>query len=135
VRWYARGVLLDVAREKLAVLAGARASVELGPVGFAAVVTETCQAFRDLVGDPAALAALKTEITGLAGSGAGAARIYAALLLCEIDRAAGIAALESMSTSTEPCDLALGGCMVMSSSVGDAVTHLLGRPTSIARGS
>lgn len=120
-------MLLEVARQKLAVLAGAHGSVELGPVGFAAVVTETCQAYRDLVADHIALAAIKPEIAMLARSGPGARRIYAALLLRAIDDDAGTAALESMLDSNEPCDLALGGCMVMSSSVGAAVAHLLGR--------
>jgi len=120
-------MLLDIARQKLAVLALAQRSVELGPVGIAAVVTETCQAYRDLVGDPAALTAMKSDIATLARSGPGARRIYAALLLREIDREAGTAALESMSQSGEPCDLALGGCTVMSSTVGDAVAHLLAR--------
>jgi hypothetical protein len=121
-------MVLEDVRQKLAVLARAQSSVELGPVGIAAVVTETCQAYRDLVADPDALCALKTEIEVLARSGPGARRIYAALLLRHIDLAAGTAELASMSDSKEPCDLALGGCTVMSSSVGDAVTHLLGRP-------
>jgi len=108
-------------------VARAERSVELGPVGFAAVVTETCQAYRDLVADPESLTALRTEITDLARSGSPAARIYAALLIGEIDRADGTALLDAMSTSEELCDLALGGCTVMSSSVGDAVARLLGR--------
>jgi hypothetical protein len=120
-------MLLDVARQKLAVLARADRSVELGPVGIAALVTETCEAYRDLVADPDALEELKNEIATLAKSGAGARRIYAALLLRKIDRDAGTVALESMSQSNEHCDLALGGCTVMSSSVGDAVAHLLER--------
>jgi hypothetical protein len=119
---------LELARQKLAVLANAQRSVELGPVGFAAIVTDTCQAYRDLVSDAAALGAMKTEIEALARNGPGARRIYAALLLRTIDLEAGNAALESMSDSKEPCDLALGGCTVMSSSVSDAVAHLLGRP-------
>lgn len=119
-------VPLDDARENLAVLAKAERSVELGPVGIAAAVTETCRAYRGLVADRAALAALRDEVATLAQSGSGARRIYAALLLREIDRDAGVAALQSMSESDEPCDLALGGCTVMSSTVGDAVTHLLG---------
>jgi hypothetical protein len=118
---------LDVARQRLAVLARADGSVELGPVGFAALLTETCQAYRDLVADPDTLEELKSDIAPLAESGAGARRIYAALLLRKIDPDAGTAALKSMSESNEPCDLALGGCTVMSSSVGDAVAHLLGR--------
>jgi len=120
---------LEAARQKLAVLARAQRSVELGPMGIAALVTETCQAYRDLAADPAILFALKNEIEVLARSGPGARRIYAALLLRQMDLAAGTAELASMSGSKEPCDLALGGCTVMSSSVGDAVTHLLGRPT------
>lgn len=108
-------------------MARAERSVELGPVGFAAVVTEACQAYRDLVADPSSLIALRTEITDLARSGLPAARMYAALLIREIDGAAGTALLDAMSTSEEPCDLALGGCTVMSSSVGEAVAHLLGR--------
>jgi hypothetical protein len=122
-------VHLDLARQKLAVLADAQGSVELGPVGIAAVVTDTCQAYRDLAADPVALGALKTEMEALAQTGPGARRIYAALLLRTIDIDAGTAALRSMSDSTEPVDLALGGCTVMSSSVGNAVTHLLGRPS------
>jgi len=117
----------EVARQKLAVLARAEGSVELGPVGIAAVVTEACEAYRALVADLATLAAMKSEIAELARSGPGARRIFAALLLRAIDRDAGTAALEAMSASDEPCDLALGGCAVMSSSVGDAVAHLLGR--------
>ncbi len=125
-------MLLDAAREKLAVLARAEKSVELGPTGFAAVVTETCQAYRDLAADPAALAAMSSEIMALARSGPCAARIYAALLWREIDCEAGIAALASMSASKEPLDLALGGCTVMSSSVGEAVAHLLRRSPRLA---
>jgi hypothetical protein len=119
-------VLLELARRKLAVLAQAQASVELGPVGFAGAITENCQAYRDLVGDPEALAALRGEIEPLARSGPGARRIYAALLVRAIDFDAGSAALEAMSGSQERCELALGGCTVSSSSVGDAVAHLLG---------
>jgi hypothetical protein len=126
-------MLLDVARQNLALLARAEASVELGPVGIAALVTDTCQAYRDLVAHPATLAALKNEIAALARSGPGARRIYAALLLRQIDAEAGTAALEAMSGSSEPCQLGLGGCMVMSSSVGDAVAHLLGRSLDSAR--
>jgi hypothetical protein len=122
-------MLLEAARQKLAVLARAQGSVEIGPVGIAAVVTETCQAYRDLVADPEALFTLKTEIEVLARSGPGARRIYAALLLRKVDLEAGTAELAALSGSKEPCDLALGGCMVMSSSVGDAVAHLLERPS------
>ncbi|HMI87801.1 MAG TPA: hypothetical protein VK550_27150 [Polyangiaceae bacterium] len=125
---------LEIARERLAVLAQAQGSVELAPVGIAAVVTETCRAYRELIADPAALRALKSDITVLARSGPGARRIYAALLLREIDREAGTDALASMSTSNEACDLALGGCTVMSSSVGDAVAHLLGRSPGLEHG-
>jgi hypothetical protein len=121
------GMPLEQARQRLGVLARARTSVELGPVGFAAEITETCQAYRDLVTDHEALAALKSEIEALARSGPGARRIYAAMILRAIDFEAGTAALEAMSDSNEPCDLALGGCTVLSSSVGDAVAHLLGR--------
>jgi hypothetical protein len=127
-------MLLQAAREKLRVLARAQTSVELGPVGFAAVVTETCQAYRDLIAHPEVLAALKSEIEPLARNGPGARRIYAALLLRQIDHVAGTAQLESMSDSKEPCDLALGGCTVMSSSVADAVAHLLGQPPCRAPG-
>ena len=125
-------MLIEVARQQLAVLARAENSVELGPVGIAAVVTETCEAYRALVADPSVLAAMKSEIAELARSGPGARRIYAALLLRAIDPRAGISALEAMSHSSEPCDLALGGCAVMSSSVGDAVAHLLGRHAGLA---
>ena len=125
-------MLLDLARQKLAVLARAERSVELGPVGIAAVVTETCAAYRALVADPSALSAMKSEIADLTRSGPGARRIYGALLLRAIDPEAGTTALEAMSRSSEPCDLALGGCAIMSSSVGDAVAHLLGRHPRIA---
>jgi hypothetical protein len=125
-------VQLEVARLNLAVLARAERSVELGPVGIAAVITETCGAYRALAADPVAVSALKREIVELARSGPGARRIYAALLLRAIDREAGTAALESMSDSNEPCDLGLGGCTVLSSSVGHAVAHLLGRPPTPA---
>lgn len=124
---------LELARQKLAIVARAQRSVELGPVGFAAAITETCQAYRDLAADPEALAALKSEIEALLRSGPGARRIYAAMLLRAIDFEAGSAALESMSDSTEPCELALGGCAVLSSSVGEAAAHLLGRPPELAR--
>jgi hypothetical protein len=125
-------MLLEVARQKLAVLARAEQSVELGPVGIAGIVTDACEAYRGLVADPAVLAAMKSEIVELTRSGSGARRIYAAMLLRAIDRASGTAALEAMSDSSEPCDLALGGCRILSASVGDAAAHLLGGHASLS---
>jgi len=120
---------LEVARQKLAVLANAKQSVELGPVGIAGVISDACQAYRDLAADSAVLTALRSEIETLARTGSGARRIYAALLLGQVDRQAGTAELASLADSTEACDLALGGCTVMSATVGDAARHLLGRPS------
>lgn len=64
--------------------------------------------------------------------GAGARRIYVALLLREIDGDAGRKALEAMLGSEEPCDFFPGGCVMMSRSLGGTAAFLLGRVVDMA---
>lgn len=105
-------MLLEEARERIAVLGRANGSVELGRVGIAAVMTEQAQAYLDLLEDRAALAAVRGEIEKLAASGSAAPRVYGALLLGAIDEAAGQAALQAMAASDESFSFAPGGCRI-----------------------
>ena len=68
------------------VLAKASGSVELGPVGYAAVRTEAFKAYKSLVDDREALARAEAALVELVASGGPAAVVYAALLLRELGR-------------------------------------------------
>jgi hypothetical protein len=54
--------------------------------------------------------------------------VYAALLLRELDRGAGLRALEAMLESERPCSFADGGCMVEALWLGEVAARLLGQP-------
>jgi hypothetical protein len=104
--------MTDPAREWLAVLAAAHGSVELGPVGYAAQVTDACRAYQALASDREALARLEPELVGMMREGSPAAIIYAALLL----RAGGrdvAPLLAAYADDRRPLGVCSGGCTVM----------------------
>ena len=116
------------ARKNLSILARAEGPlVVLGPIGFAARVTEECRAYRELVADRDALVALKDEVATLAARGPAAPRIYAVLLLRSIDEANARELLETMVSSDEPCAITHGGCNIPSGTLGATARALLGR--------
>lgn len=112
----------------LATLASARGSVELGPVGVAASVTEAYHAYRSLEDEHAHLVQLRPKLEAWAREGPGARRIYMALLLRKIDEPAGRAVLETMLGSDEPCQFMPGGCAVFDYWLGEVASELLGAP-------
>lgn len=131
---YARTMSIQEARRNLSVLARADGNlVVLGPIGFAAQVTEECRAYRELLADRGALAALKGELEALAAAGSAVARIYAALLLRVVDETAARIRLEAMLKSREPCAITHGGCVIPSGTLGETARSLLAPETTHAR--
>jgi hypothetical protein len=125
---------IDEARRNLSILARADGNlVVLGPIGFAAQVTEECRAYRELLADRGALDALKGELDALAAAGSAVARIYGALLLRVVDEAAARIRLEAMLKSTDPCAITNGGCVIPSGTLGETARTLLGRETTKPR--
>ena len=114
----------DESRAHLAALASADTSVALGPVGYAAIVSEPCRAYLALEADRAALARLEPELVRLAREGSAAAVIYAVLLLRRLGRDVS-PLLEPYRDDRRPCSLAPGGCIVYSSWMCETVHWLL----------
>ena len=115
----------------LAVIASARDSVDLGPFGYAAFVSEPCKAYKALLAEPERLRAWQPRLEQLTRDGPGARRVYAALLLGSVDPAAGRAALMTMRGSDEPCALHEGGCSVFCMWLGETVDSLLGEDSGV----
>src|ERR1044071_9523063 len=84
-------------------------------IGYAAQKSEIYQAFEQAL---AAGSAIKSEVEWLLEKGSAAGRIYAALLLTELDRAAGQQALTELQTSKSPLKYRTGS-MVLDKTVGD----------------
>src|SRR5436853_18000 len=110
---------LEEARKQLAVLRTATTSIELGPMGYAAVVTDACPAFRALEADREALAQLELDLVAVTRDGSPAAILYAALLLRELDRDVA-PLLEPYRDDRRPCKVSPGGCTSMMYSMADA---------------
>ncbi|HET9933270.1 MAG TPA: hypothetical protein VFQ35_21345, partial [Polyangiaceae bacterium] len=104
------------AQAHLAVLASAVSSVELGPVGVAAQVTDGFRAYQALTADRDALRGLEPELVRLTREGSPAAIIYAALLLRGLGRDV-VPLLASYREDHRPCSVFPGGCQ--------GVTHWL----------
>lgn len=103
--------------------------VSFGPVGYAAVVAPPDRAYQALLDDRDTLARCRPALEALAATeGPSGPRVYAALLLRELDRGAGLRALEAMLGSERPCSFAGGGCMVESLWLGEVAARLLGDP-------
>lgn len=91
----------------LKILANADAVV-LGPVGVAAACNEECKAYLEAGRQPSTV---RKEIEWMVKNATPAGKLYAALLLRRIDKAAGIQALESLKAEKEPVYFGLGGCI------------------------
>jgi len=90
-------------------IAAATHSVELGPVGYAALRTEAFKAYKHLYDDREALAHAEPALLALAETGAPAAVVYAALLLRRAGR--DIASLVARyADDRREVTIAEGGC-------------------------
>jgi hypothetical protein len=76
----------EEARAHLHTLANSGEAIYLGPVGFAAAITDEFKAYEALTEDRAALARLEPDLSRLVRTGAPGAVLYAALLLKRLDR-------------------------------------------------
>lgn len=76
---------MEPARAHLAVLEAA-GSVDLGPFGYAAHVSDACRAYQALAADRDAVVALEPELVRITREGSPPAILYAALLLRGIGR-------------------------------------------------
>lgn len=110
--------------QELAVLRSAD-SVELGPVGVGAVRTRGYEAFSTLRAHRAELAQSRAELHELLNAPSPAARLYAALLLKELDASEGERALEALAPSEEPLTVWPGGCSPLpTKTLGEAAKDL-----------
>lgn len=112
--------MADAARALLATLARADSSVALGPVGFAATVTDECRAYRALAQDRAALQMLEPELVRMTREGSPGAIVYAALLLRSLGRDV-TPLVEAYRDDRRPCAVFPGGCMSTTHWLGEAV--------------
>jgi hypothetical protein len=110
---------LEEARQQLAVLRRATNSVELGPFGAAAVVTDACRAFRALAADRETLAQLEPDVVGVVRDGSPAAIVYAALLLRGLGRDVA-PLLEPYRDDRRECTVFPGGCTGIKQSLAEA---------------
>lgn len=112
--------------ELFAVLEKATTALDLGPVGFAMIMSESASAYCALLQvAPEDIARHRASIEATLHNGAGAARVYAALVLRRIDAASSDAHLERLLASNEPCTFTPGGCMSFGGTVSDAAFRLL----------
>jgi hypothetical protein len=110
---------LEAARQQLAVLRAATSRIELGPMGYAAVVTDECRAFQALAADREVLAQLEPDLVGVTRDGNPAAIVYAALLLRGLGRDI-VPLLASYRDDRRPCVVFPGGCMGISQWLAEA---------------
>ena len=112
-------------RRHLAVLAAATSSVELGPVGYAAVVTAEAEAYRALHERPDCLAPLEGDLIDLVANGPPGAIVYAALLLRRLGR--DVRPLVARHADDErECTIAGGGCTIETLWLGEATRWAMG---------
>ena len=93
-------------------LAAVDSSVELGPSGYAAIVTPRCKAYLDLLGDREALRAHEDELVAILKSNAASpgAIVYAAFLLKALGRADLRELLAPYDDDRRECSIWPGGC-------------------------
>jgi hypothetical protein len=103
---------LEVAQQHLAALRAATTRVELGPFGYAAVVTDEVRAFQALAADCDALARLEPELVGMTRDGSAAAVIYAALLLRLLGHDVA-PLLARYRDDRRSCSVLPGGCTIL----------------------
>jgi len=102
-------------------------SVELGPVGYAAVRTRGYAAFAALSADRALLQRHRSDVEAMCRSGNAPARLYAALLLRTLDPDQGERALRALLQARESLELWPGGCARLPvATLGEAAAWLLG---------
>jgi hypothetical protein len=79
--------------------------------------------------DRRALTAERPALERMLAAPSRAARLYAALLLRATEPAAGLAALQALTSSTDPLSVAPGGCVLMpTSTLGAAARAFLSPP-------